>query len=127
VILLLFEILEGTEVSIIQIAVSEVWCLLTNCELYTPSFGGTFCIACFFGVLCVCETLHSVGIICITHRVFLQELNVEIVIRTFLCCLDSIAMLGDVKVLVEQISVSTLAYRLIWISVSLSCVHLPSS
>jgi len=47
---LLFFVFECTEMSLIQVTVSEVWCFLTNIELHTILCAGTDCITLFLGV-----------------------------------------------------------------------------
>lgn len=127
VILLLLQVLERTEMGVIQITISEVRSLLTNCELNTPSFGGTESITCFLGVNLVRKTLNSVSIICITHGVFVQKLDLNIIICAFFSCRDGVTVLLDIVVLVEQISMSTFGDSLIWESIASSGIHLPPS
>lgn len=62
----------------------------------------------------------------VTLSVFFEKLDVNILVSTLLGRLDLVAMDGDIVVFVEEISVSTFAYRLIWESISCSSIHLPS-
>jgi len=125
-ILLLFEISESAEMSVIQITISEVGISLTNCELNTPSFGGTQGITFFFRILFVCKTLNSVCIVRITKSVFMKKFNMNIIVCAFFGCLYCITVLLDIVILVVEISMCAFRQCFIWITIACSCVHCPA-